>query len=433
MKTKITLLSLLLLIATIGFAQQEKLVNQHFINDALFEMHPVLSGNSYTVRTKANINIIQTLDSVIKYDITSNNQLINLEKNEYTYDSNGNMTEYLFSLWLNNQWTNYSKNKYSYDTNGNLIEYIYYQWDDVSNQWNNKTKKEYNYDSNGYLTLKKIYDWNNNQWNYNKKYEYTYDTNGNLILKNKYIVDVNTSQWINVNKIEYSYDTNGNIILVTVFYNDNNTGQWINGTKAEYTYHANGNKTIIYYYWDDTSSQWIYLTKYEYSYDTNGNLARYIYFEWDNNSRQWINRYKNENTIDLLINRLDLIEPDYYFNTFQNKLLEVLLFLWDDAANSWGQLNKKSIFYYSDTSAINELSDNNINLYPNPVSSDLNIYLKNNSGQALFELFDMQGHKLLSRKVYEKDQINLNGLSSGVYLYTIMIDGGKKSGKLIKK
>ncbi len=45
----------------------------------------------------------------------------------------------------------------------------------------------------------------------------------------------------------------------------------------------------------------------------------------------------------------------------------------------------------------------------------------------------MQGHKLLNRNISVKNRLNLNKIPTGVYLYTITIDGKQKSGKLIKK
>ena len=485
MKTKITLLNLVLFITAFGWAQQSNLIQQHRLlpnenNDFSFDTEYeqfyirqlIPSGSNISInRSKNTMNSIQSLDSLVSSTWYPNvNQWKNFTKRKYAYDANGNRTSVIFYSWNSyanpNRWNISRKHAYTYDANGNRVLDIGYYWYTTTSQWIYETKSDYTFDANDNLSLEISYDWNVNQWIYDDKFEYTFDANNNLILKinydwdtnvnqwknyNKieYTYDVNnnktseiehywyeyTNQWINFNRIEYTYDVNNNLILEIGYAWDVNANQWKNYNKIEYTYDVNNNLTLkIIHAWDVNANQWKNYKKYEYNFDANENRILYVSYDWDDNLNQWIFNQKNENNYDLSINVSDLIVPLWYINAFNptNKLLDIFSHYWNTTTNSWDN-GYKYFFYYSDTSGINELSDNNIKLYPNPVNNDLNINFENNIGPAIFEVFNMQGTKLLTQKVSTKDQIHLNYLHSGVYLYTITIDGKIKSGKIIKK
>ena len=73
-----------------------------------------------------------------------------------------------------------------------------------------------------------------------------------------------------------------------------------------------------------------------------------------------------------------------------------------------------------------------INLYPNPFSEHITYSIPGNQGQIIFELFDMQGRKVVSKEIRSDEKVNMTGLKKGVYFYYLIFNGKKLNGKLIK-
>ncbi len=424
MTKKITLLILVLFITTLGFAQQmnpehHPLVRdgkKHFPVEAKYEhfhtMHYILSGNNHLKSSPKNFKDVetnkQTLDSLIYYDRDTSTS----------------------------QWTNSDKYEYTYDANESLTLLIRYKWNDSTSRWTNSNKYEYTYDTNKTLRLKIVYDWDDStsQWTNSDKYEYTYDANENLelIIGNKW--NDSTSQWVIYKKDEYTYDTNGYLTTVITYYYSTNSSQWFSYFKYDYIYDANGYLlSRICYYWNTNTSQWTSFWKAEFTYDENGNQTSRTTYDRHNNNGQWSVIWKDEYNYDLSVNTSDLIMPYWNYNFSSNKLLGFVRYIWDATTNNLVKLEKDTLFYSEDNAGVSESFNENVILYPNPASNTLSIKFTGNSGRAVFELFDMQGRKLVSQEVSTKEQINLNHLSSGSYIYTISIDGNKKSGELIKR
>jgi hypothetical protein len=95
----------------------------------------------------------------------------------------------------------------------------------------------------------------------------------------------------------------------------------------------------------------------------------------------------------------------------------------------------KGLLTYSEqnTTNVNDIETKKIRLYPNPVSEHLSFSFSVNSNFAVFELFDSLGRKLVSQKINNHEQLNLDYLSKGLYLYNLDFDGIKQSGKLLKE
>ena len=72
-------------------------------------------------------------------------------------------------------------------------------------------------------------------------------------------------------------------------------------------------------------------------------------------------------------------------------------------------------------------------LYPNPFSEYVTFSIPDNHDQITFELFDMQGRKIMSEEIRIGEKVNMEDLNQGVYFYNLIIDGEKVNGKLIKQ
>ncbi|MBN2520319.1 MAG: T9SS type A sorting domain-containing protein [Bacteroidales bacterium] len=75
----------------------------------------------------------------------------------------------------------------------------------------------------------------------------------------------------------------------------------------------------------------------------------------------------------------------------------------------------------------------NVLIYPNPVSQNITIKNIMNNNPACFELFNLQGRKILSKTILKDENINLQHLIKGIYLYNVITNHGIQSGKLIKE
>lgn len=87
------------------------------------------------------------------------------------------------------------------------------------------------------------------------------------------------------------------------------------------------------------------------------------------------------------------------------------------------------------TSLSNQISDNNsiLKVFPNPVRNDLNILLSDNQNYNL-EIFDMSGHKILSRlNVSAKETISVEDFVPGTYILYAKTKNRSLSRKFVKK
>ena len=80
---------------------------------------------------------------------------------------------------------------------------------------------------------------------------------------------------------------------------------------------------------------------------------------------------------------------------------------------------------------ISELSENNIQVFPNPTESIFNIELTGYENQEIDAIIhDIEGKEIINTK---EKMIDLSGRASGVYIIKIMIDGNIFESQIIKK
>lgn len=79
---------------------------------------------------------------------------------------------------------------------------------------------------------------------------------------------------------------------------------------------------------------------------------------------------------------------------------------------------------------INVTEQNDISIYPNPVSD--NVYIKNYKKVKTLEIFDVSGEKIKEINNLISDEINLSDLKKGIYLFQIHTVGNKIQMKIVK-
>lgn len=81
------------------------------------------------------------------------------------------------------------------------------------------------------------------------------------------------------------------------------------------------------------------------------------------------------------------------------------------------------------------LSRKQISIYPNPVKTDITLYIQGyDASQGEYIIYDMSGKTLLSSKFNgETTVINLQQFPKGSYLMHLLLDGDVSTWKIIKE
>jgi hypothetical protein len=89
---------------------------------------------------------------------------------------------------------------------------------------------------------------------------------------------------------------------------------------------------------------------------------------------------------------------------------------------------------FDDETGITELETAMVAIYPNPVTDNIIISLRENITHAVFTLYDMQGKMLIRQTISnDKDIIPLNDLSTGLYIYNVSTATATINGKIVKQ
>ena len=91
-------------------------------------------------------------------------------------------------------------------------------------------------------------------------------------------------------------------------------------------------------------------------------------------------------------------------------------------------------YYYSPPkiNSITETTIGQLSVYPNPFTNSITFSLAHNNSKFIIEIYDIQGRRILSKSVTNHETINLEHLDTGVYVYSINVDGSIIKGKIIK-
>jgi len=336
------------------------------------------------------------------------------EKSVYTFVGNNKTMRISYTI-NNGDWVNNSKSEYTYDANNNRTSYIRYSWQDDT--WKNSYKQEYTYNANNNKTLDISYYWQDNAWIGSYKTEYTYDANNNRTLNINYSWQNN--EWTNADKSEYTYDTNNNQTLYFYYSWQDNT--WINNSKTESTYNANNNQTSsISFNWQDDA--WINSSKNEYIYDTNNNQTSRIRSNWEDNA--WVNSSKTETVYDLAYLSSEVTTPYGNLEEYgiHNKFLSFTNYNWNN--NTW-EFDDKDEYYYSTATAIEELSQEQLNIYPNPTRGIINISIPK---LEKVEVYNLSGVLVQSTN---KSILDLSKQEKGIYIVKAISNKGVVSKRII--
>lgn len=222
-------------------------------------------------------------------------------------------------------------------------------------------------------------------------------------------------------KITITYNANGKIdVFLTEYWSGS---AWGVGEKSTYTYDAN-NRIII-----RNSESWngaIWYSDYteEFTYDANGNAITTKESYLDDGVWEY---YIEESTFDTTKLIADFIHP------FKDKTgIEELLYgtLIVNKILTRTTENTKITYYYGEATAkANDFNFLKLDVYPNPTNNLITIGNSNFNIKKV-ELFNVLGKKIISTT---KNQLKLENLVNGIYLFKVQDDNGSVVVKRIIK
>lgn len=176
----------------------------------------------------------------------------NGSKTRYFYDSNGNMTKEVETIFYDGEIDSVNTLEYVYDENNYLIKK--YDIDSLGE------KETYIYENNIYGDVIKefyLYEGGTSIYERTTLYDYEYDENGNML--KKYSISDGSYYLV----CEYAYDDKGRMIM----YDE----KGMNGYRMEYIYDSKGNKIEEIYTQNGNISTCVY------TYDSHGNVIKTAY------------------------------------------------------------------------------------------------------------------------------------------------------------
>jgi len=304
----------------------------------------------------------------------SNNNWVNDNKMNYSYDSKWNLIESQTFDW-DTTWINIGKYIYTYSQQNRLDESIYSYWDKPNNIWKLSYKKNYSYNTDGILIEEILKDWdsNNSTWDNNTKYSYLIGTNETIKEKIEYHwTGTETNGWWKPwYKDMLSYINNlisENLIL---FARDDTT--WENNQKETYSY--NQKKQILELLIEQWSTQWNPGLKYTYLYDSLNNTIEKVREDWYIIGNYWVNVLKY---------------IDYYDSS--KKLIETVI--QNVPVDQWVNCQKISYKYeqISDIKTLKSIDRKFINFKILPKAVYINIGIKNKD--LILNIYNIKGRKI---------------------------------------
>ncbi|MFH1050775.1 MAG: T9SS type A sorting domain-containing protein [bacterium] len=326
----------------------------------------------------------------------------------WTYDSTSKMMNEIKEIWYNDEWVNTEKSFFYYNQNDSLINKTTEQL--KNDIW--ELVKTYNwfYDSIGNDTLFTIETMKDSLVvTYRKSKKYETKTNGT------FLIQLLIEEWSNKNNLlnpkvmeNWIYNGDGNILTYEKQNYKINFG-WQNGNVTNYSY--DDNHFIIqhkYQTWEVKQVPdkiWTTVFSYNYFYDPIGNL---LMISSDDGGTNWIEKK---------LEFKDKVGFSYSFDCY-----------------------KMEIFYTKVTDVEDELTipENDIFIYPNPVSDYCNLKLTADGLQIVtIQIYNLLGVQLYSieAQINEGENIiplNTSILSSGLYSIVISYPNKVKRGMFIK-
>lgn len=330
-------------------------------------------------------------------------------KQDFTYNSDGGVTTYLYSVWdeATLSWKNSSQTLVLYNPSGQSEQYISQSWDADTQAWTNGSRSTYAYTAFGKVQTLVFDFWEDDHWTPYQQTNYNYDSNQFPDGEFRQIWDAGTATWIEDSMTMQTCDANGNLIwyqfeqwigdalqpmqrvtqtfspsnqiLTSVTENYDNT-DWKNESKTTYAYDANDYMVFsLFQNWADETNSWQDFFHHNYTNNPNGTISEFV-------SQQWLNPWTNFQRALYTYENLDVAE--------------------------------------------NELGS--FAFYPNPTTDALHLSMQEQTPVDV-SIIDASGQTIRTQNTAPNAAIDLRELSSGVYVLLVRQNSKTQAKKFVKK
>jgi len=198
---KKTLLLILLTVTINNYSQTQRLDNIDNMWFFLYDSNNLYQG--YEIPQVEQENVTYNPEGLVEietYKEWTGTSYENDKKNVFTYGVNQKPNQKVFYLWSNNQWIESETYQYTYNTDNLLTEYI-----------TSGDRRVFTYNTNNKIIFTETFNWDDNTNDYSQnasvKNEYIYDNNENIATSILYVKNEN-NEWVIEGKTEYTYDNN---------------------------------------------------------------------------------------------------------------------------------------------------------------------------------------------------------------------------------
>ncbi len=199
------------------------------------------------------------------------------------------------------------KTQYQYDENNHLILLEHLSWDDYDSVYVNDSKSLYSYDENGNKIESLLYYWNGMEYALEEKEIFTYNTNNNLIQKEVFFW--NGAEYEPDNKTVFNYNLNNKLSEYTSLSWDG-TAFFIEG-KSTATFNAEG---ILESFINEVGSEVTPLklhSKEVFTHNSNAKIVERVLYLWDDIDEIYLPDNKKTYNLDSNNNLISSIEYEY--------------------------------------------------------------------------------------------------------------------------
>jgi hypothetical protein len=363
-------------------------------------------------------------------------------KTDLEYDSDGNLLTSSRYGWSfeTGDWVQTGQEEFAYDAQRNQTLRVNYYYDADTHTWSCNNREERAFDSHGNETLYINYGWYypSMEFGPQRKVIRIFDTTDQMLEEASYFWNTEGNQWIPSYKTIQMFDTKGHLTESLYLSWDGDNNQWTPDSKTLSTFDVNGNEILtLFLGYNSSTSIWTEYYRTEQIFEADGDILETLSLGAKDSSGQYTSKYKHEYSYNHSFYSSEAAVP-FEWNSFPpiHMIVGVVTMKWDQTSGTWTKFQSHD-YWYSDfkgSSSIPETPLASIRVFPNPVSDVIFIDSDQSSAPFYFELSDITGKKVISKKLIGiRNQVQLSELPGGLYLYRIIMNGESYSGKVVKR
>lgn len=404
------------------------------------QLHQQVKPTTHSMSISSYKSDNLALDSTVHLTAANTGILQEQDKTEYTYSTGNNTIVAVSHQWDTQQgtWEKLHKKSTRYNNDLQVENYTTYNWNVSQAEWIPAVKLINNYNSNGTRISEQYSAWDpfTEAWKVTSRIDMVLNTDGTIQQQTSSNYDTDSDSWYPVNRISYVYG-NDQITEVTGEIYDHLLGAWQPNFRFAHYYNGAGklNFSEFHFYYNQT---WVHQQISNYYYDAAGNPVAELISSLNENTGIFDPIQKTELTYDLTqaINTIQCPVAMYWgisnqHNIF-NKPQSYALYNYHD--NEW-ELSDEFSHYYSDIIKPVTEAESIVQLvaYPNPTPSAFRLKGKAQFDYAVVKIFSIQGKEEFSANIRANDEISIDHLSNGIYIYQITDGLHSYTGRITKR